>query len=208
MKKSNLILREILHKVYEKNENFMSQKSVAENCKTSSETVNRLVTKLNRIKAIEKKPQGFRVTKPQKILQYWAAIRDLHKDILWSTKSAYSMREIETELPKKSILTAYSGYRKKFRKKPFPYKKVYAYSDPKKVKKRFSESKKPGGNLIILKKDAHLEKVSNEQTPPLPQIYVDLWQIGTNSAERYQEKIEKELTPKPVELLRNLADKE
>lgn len=207
MQKTNLILREILHQVLEKKNDFMSQKSVSEKCETSTETVNRTVTKLNNFNAVEKKPQGFRVTKPQKILQYWAAVRNLHDDIVWSTKSAYSMKEIERELPRKSILTAYSGYRKKYEEKPFPYKKVYAYGDPQKVKKRFSKSKTAGGNLILLEKDKHLEKVSRYQIPPLSQIFVDLWQIGTNTAERYQEKIEKELTPKPVELLRDLADK-
>ncbi len=195
MRKSNLVLREILYRVFENKENFMSQKSLAETCETSSETVNRLVTKLNRFKAVEKKPQGFRVTKPQKILQYWAAVRNFHDDIVWSTKSAYSMKEIERALPKKAILTAYSGYRKKYDEKPFPYKKVYAYADPEKVKKRFSESKTSGGNLIILKKDNHLEKVSKYQTPPLPQIYVDLWHIGTNTADRLEYLARRYLTP-------------
>ena len=70
MKKVNRVLREILHRVYERNELFMSQKSLAQACELSMDTVNRVVAKLNQFRAIEKKPLGFRVTEPEKAVSY------------------------------------------------------------------------------------------------------------------------------------------
>ena len=65
-RKVDRVLREILHRVYERNEPFMSQKSLAQACELSMDTVNRLVAKLNQFRSIEKKPLGFRVADPKK----------------------------------------------------------------------------------------------------------------------------------------------
>ena len=114
MRKSDRVVREILYRFYERNEPFMSQKSLAQACRLSMDTVNRLVTKLHRFHSINKKPLGFRVTDPTKVLAYWAATRDLHKDIVYSTYSSDSMSEIEAGLPKEAVFTAFSGYKARF----------------------------------------------------------------------------------------------
>ena len=75
MRKSGQILREILYRVYEQSEFFMSQKSLAEACVVSTETVNRLVNRLDRFHTIMKRPQGFRVLDHKKILLHWARFR-------------------------------------------------------------------------------------------------------------------------------------
>lgn len=54
MKKGERVLREILHRFYERNERFMSQKALAEACGVSLGTVNPLVRKLAQLGAIEK----------------------------------------------------------------------------------------------------------------------------------------------------------
>lgn len=207
MKKANLILRDILYRIYERDIHFMSQRSLAESCDLSSETVNRLVSKLHQFRAIRKKPQGFRVVDPRKVLHYWSAIRDLHEDIVWSAQLGSSMEELESELPEGSVLTAYSGYRMRFEDVPVPYNKVYTYASHEEVRRRFPKSKTEGGNLVVLEPDSHIEQVSEDGAAPLAQIYVDLWQIGTSGADRYRRKLEKELEPRPLEILKDLAGK-
>lgn len=207
MKKTNLALREILYRVYELNEPFMSQKSLAEACDLSPETVSRLAKKLNHFKAIKKKPQGFRVINPKKILEYWSATRNLHEDIAWSTYTAYSIDELEEEIPSNAIFTAYSGYQRKFGETPVPYETVYVYASEQKVKKRFSEPKAVERDLIILETDPHLKKLSENQIVPRAQLYADLWQIGTNTADRYRLKLREKLEPEPLEALKSLTKK-
>lgn len=204
MKKTNYILREILYRVYEERKPFMSQKSLAESCGLSTETVNRLVGKLHRFRSIEKKPQGFRVVDSRKVLQYWSATRDLHSDIQWTTYSADSTEEIESRLPKGSVLTAYSGYNRKFSDAPSPYDKVYVYAPPDEARRTFPEPKAVERNLIVLRPDDHLERVSGDGSAPLAQLYVDLWQIGTKTADRYRLELEGKLEPEPAETLRAL----
>jgi len=205
MKKINMILREILYRVYERNEGFMSQKALAETCRVSMDTVNRLVTKLHRFRSVEKKPLGFRVTDPKKILSYWASTRDLHKDIVYSTYSPDSTSEIESALPEGSVLTAFSGYRMRFGKGPTPYDEVYVYAPPREVEAMFPKREVERKNLFVLRSDPHLERVGKDGVAPLAQIYVDLWQIGGSAADRHLLELEKRMEPKPVEALKVLA---
>ncbi len=109
MKKGDFVLRQILYAVYERGVSFMSQKALARACGSSLGTVNQTIAKLERIGTVEKKPLGFRVTDPKKILLYWAAKRDLAKDVIYATSSHLSAVEIEAQMPSIAIVTCYSG---------------------------------------------------------------------------------------------------
>ena len=208
MKKVNQVLREILYRVYERNESFMSQKSLAQACRLSMDTVNRLVAKLNQFRSIEKKPLGFRVTEPKKVLSYWASTRNLARDIIYSTYSPDSVSKIESEMPAGTISTAFSGYRLKFNKTPTHYEEVYVYADPDEVRRRFPESPAERKNVFVLRSDPHLARTSKDGAAPLAQIYVDLWQLGGSPADRFILELETKLEAKPVEALKALARKE
>ena len=67
MKKNQRVLREMLYRTYERGERFMSQKTLAHVCGLSLGTVNPLVSKLEQIGAIEKKPMGFRITDARRV---------------------------------------------------------------------------------------------------------------------------------------------
>ncbi len=208
MKKVNQVLREILYRVYERNESFMSQKSLAQACRLSMDTVNRLVAKLNQFRSIEKKPLGFRVTEPKKVLSYWASTRNLARDIIYSTYSPDSVSKIESEMPAGTIFTAFSGYRLKFNKTPTHYEEVYVYADPDEVRRRFPESPAERKNVFVLRSDPHLARTSKDGAAPLAQIYVDLWQLGGSPADRFILELETKLEAKPIEALKVLARKE
>ncbi|MEW5995716.1 MAG: replication/maintenance protein RepL [Candidatus Zixiibacteriota bacterium] len=206
MKKYNRAIREILHRVQEKNEIFMSQKSLAQACKISMDTVNRMVTKLSEFRAIEKKPFGFRVIEPKKVLLFWAATRNLTADIVYSTYSPDSMEEIESDMPKGTIFTAFSGFHKRFGKAPTAHDEVYVYSDrEEEIKRRFPERMVERSNIFVLKSDPHLAKLSKDGVATIAQIYVDLWQVGGSQADRHLLELDQKLEAKPVEALKALA---
>ena len=185
------MLRQILYAAYERGEAFMSQKALARACEVSLGLVNMIVAKLERLGTIEKKPLGFRVIDPKKILIYWASKRDLTKDVIYEASSPLSAPEIEAQMPSGAIFTCYSGYRLKFGATPVDYDEVYVYADPQEVKRRF-QVRKIKKNLFVLSSDPHLERVSEGGTAPLAQIYVDLWQLG-RTANRFVNELDREL---------------
>jgi len=166
MKKVNRVLREILYRVYERNDSFMSQKSLAQACGLSMDTVNRLVSKLNQFRAIEKKPLGFRVVDPKKIISYWASTRNLASDVVYSTYSPDSVSKIESELPPGSIFTAYSGYRLKFKETPTHYEEIFVYADPDEVRRKFPESEVERRNLFVLQRSPSSTSTSGRSGAP------------------------------------------
>ncbi|MBA7598584.1 hypothetical protein ES703_05602 [subsurface metagenome] len=207
VKKVDRVLREILYRVYERNESFMSQKSLAQTCGLSMDTANRLVAKLNQFRAIEKKPLGFRVVDPKKILSYWASTRNLASDVVYSTYSPDSVSKIESELPPGSIFTAYSGYRLKFKETPTHYEEIFVYADPDEVRRKFPESEVERRNLFVLRQDPHLGRVGKDGVATLAQLYIDLWQIGGATADRFILELEKRLEPRSIDALKMLARK-
>jgi len=204
-KKIDRVLREILCRVYERNEPFMSQKSLAQACELSMDTVNRVVSKLNQFRAIEKKPFGFRVTQPKKVLTYWASTRNLAKDIAYATYSPDPVEKIEDEIPGSAVFTAFSGFKRRF-KSPLHYDEVYVYAHPEEVKRRFQERLVERTNLFVLRPDPHLQKVSKEGAAPFAQIYVDLWQIGGPNADRFIIELDKAIELKPTEALKAIVE--
>jgi len=182
----------MLYRTYERGERFMSQKTLAHVCGLSLGTVNPLVSKLEQIGAIEKKPMGFRITDARRVLLYWANTRGLVKDIVYSANSHLPLKEIEVGMPKGAVLTAYSGYRVRFGNVPADYDAVYVYADPLTVKRRFPPEKGRRKNLFVLAFDPHLARLSKGGAAPLAQIYVDLWQLGA-PAKRFIEALDEQL---------------
>lgn len=178
MKKSDCVLREILNRIYEEGERFFKQKELAEVCDLSLGTVNPLIQKLRRLGCLRRKPQGFRVIDVERILTYWSATRDLYEDITFSTYVPKRIGEIEADLSEDVIFTGYSGYTKRFGNAPSNYSEIYAYAESGGMKKRFRERPDEDHNLFFLTPADHLKKISNEGVVPLPQLYVDLWQLG------------------------------
>jgi DNA-binding transcriptional regulator YhcF (GntR family) len=204
MKKNARVLREILFRVYDRGEFFMSQKSLAEACGLSMDTVNRVVSRLADFRAIEKKPFGFRVADPRKCLLYWAATRNLVADVVYSTYSPDSVSEIERDMPEDTVFTAFSGFQRKFGSGPTSYEEVYVYARADEVMRRFPETSALRTNIYVLPPDPHLSRLSSNGAPPLAQLYVDLWQIGGSAADRYLLQLERRLEAKPVEAFKRL----
>jgi hypothetical protein len=137
---------------------------------------------------VEKKPRGFHVIDPKKMLLYWASIRDPSKDIIYQTMVDKPVDEIEKELPP-VIFTAYSGFKFRFQAIPADYSEVWVYGEMGEIKERFKPSTaKP--NLIVLKTDEHFMKF---REIPLAQLFVDLWNMNTWYARDFLKKVEAEI---------------
>lgn len=173
-KKMEWVYREILFQALEKRQAFLSQSAVSKACSVSIGNVNKAIEPLESMNCIEKKPRGFRVINPRKILLYWASIRDLQRDIIYQTRAEGPVEEIENEMPP-ALFTAYSGFRFRFGEIPADYSEVLVYSETEGIRERFPPGKGIP-NIIVLRPDAHLKGF---RQAPLGQLFADLWNLNT-----------------------------
>ena len=180
MKKWERALLQILYSYFEKDQRFMSQKRIAENCGISIGSVNLLIKKLNQLGAIEIRPQGFRIIDVPRILLYWANTRSFYQDIIGRVSTSTSVEEIEKHLPAGFALTCFSAFKRKFRKVLHEYDQIYVYGSMERLRKMFRDTADVKPNeIIVLKPDHHLMTLSHQGAVPFAQMYVDLWQIGS-----------------------------
>ncbi len=105
---------------------------------------------------------------------------------MYSTRANLPVKEIERSLPPGTIFTAYSGVKLSFGEIPSDYSEVWVYADDvvtEEIQRRFKKNNLPR-NLIVVKPDIELiqsvAKFSkNQNAVPIPQLYVDLWNIPT-----------------------------
>ena len=181
MKKHERIYREILIGVLNKTERF-TQLGLSKKCYLSISLVNKVLKNLVEIGAVEIFPMQFRVLDPSKIIFYWAAKRNIHKDITQKYYLDMKIIEIEKSLP--FILTAFSAWRFLRKSVPFEYNQIYIYV-PESEKKLFDlwlrdkPVKKGHENLFVMfTDDRHLIEVSKKKVVPIPQVFVDIYSLA------------------------------
>ena len=192
MKRIERVYCEILEKVIQDKINKTTQRQLSKDCKVSIGTVNYALKPLEQMGIIEKKQRSFKIINPKKLLLYWASIRKLNNEIIYTAFSKENTRKIEQMMPP-CIFTAYSGYKHKFNDAPADYNEVYAYSEPDLIKKRFPQSKSKLNNIFVLTTDPYIEKRSEKGIAPLSLIYADLWNLNTWYANDFLKELEKKL---------------
>lgn len=203
-RKIDRILRETLNRFYTKGERFFNQKALSKICKLSLGTINPVITRLEALGAIEKKPLGFRLIDPKRALLYWAITRELAKDVTYATFVPRATEKLEAELPSGVILTAYSGFRARIGRTPADYEQVFVYADADQIRRTYRPTRRRKRNLFVLTPDEHLTRLSEDGVAPLVQIYVDLWQLGA-PASRFVEELERKLAPALTRALEEIA---
>jgi hypothetical protein len=198
VKKWERLFREILHSFYSRGERFFVQTRLCSSCSISAGAANRMIAWLEQIGAVERKPQGFRVINPQKILLSWAVKRNLMEDVVYSAR-VFSLLQTENLLRGKVLFTAHCGYKLLLGENP-GFEKIFAYGKPEEIVGSLT-TVKGEPNLFLLEWDEHLAKLSEDGKIPLVQLYVDLWQIG---ADRLLEKVEIELEKRRLAALERL----
>jgi len=187
MRKIELIWREVLTCALEEKQTTFSQKNLAAKFGLSTSTVFHSLKKPREIGAVKVGGRFFELCDFEKLLFLWATERDLPKEIIYQTSSGLPVMEIEGLMPPVVIPTAYTAYRFLFGEASADYAKVYFYAaDLISLKERFPESRGEP-NIFILKTDSFLQ--TYRLTPPLPQIFVDLWNLPDWYAKEYQEAL-------------------
>lgn len=193
MLKKEIIWREILEKALQKRERVFQQKDLAQKFGFSLSTVFNSLKVPRATGAARVTGKNFVLENPEKLLYIWATFRNLKKDIIYQTNYQAGPQKIESLLPPKAILGAYSAYVRIFKEAPADYDKAYVYL-PKTalpdLKKRFPENKK-SPNLIVLEADRFLPKYGG--FTPFSQTFVDIWNLPEWYAQDFYKDFQKKL---------------
>jgi len=191
MLKNEFVYRELLFQAFENSVREFTQKALSVELGLSLSHVNHALKPLKRMGAIKIRPQGLVLVNPKKVLLYWCSVRNVQKDIVYSTRVDASVREIEKSMPQGTVFTAYSGFKFAFNETPSDYSVVYVYAgNIAEIKKRFPEKSEPF-NLIVLQADSLLKKYGKKIS--LAQLFVDLWSLPEWFAKDYLKAMEEKL---------------
>jgi len=185
MLKSEIVYRELL----ESKEKRLSQLWLSKTLGFSLSTINNALKPLKEMGAVEILQRGLKLRDKEKILLYWASIRNLKKDLVYSTRAEMPPSEIEKSMPQGIVYTAFSAFKFMFKDVPADYSEVYVFSsEVEKVKKTFPAQKGPQ-NLFILKPDKRLFEISKENIAPASQIFADLWNVKEWYAKEFTKRL-------------------
>ena len=189
MKRLEIVYRELLYQAVERNRRILTQAELARTLNVSLSTVNAAVKGLERMGAVAVKPRALHILDVKKILYYWASIRELQRDIVYSTRIEKPVLEIEKSMPDDAIFAAYAAYKFLFKDVPADYSEVYVYGGDD-LKKRFP-AVKWAPNLFVLKEDALMGKYG--KTTTIANTFVDLWNLREWYAKEFVNEIERKL---------------
>ncbi|MEM2909248.1 MAG: helix-turn-helix domain-containing protein [Candidatus Bilamarchaeaceae archaeon] len=192
LKKKEVVYRYILTEALERKQLSFTQLSLSRMFGISLSTVSNALKPLEKIGAIEKRTRSFNIIDIRKALSFWATARNMAKDIVYSARSDLPVQKIEAGMPAEVVFTAYSGYRFLYNEAPADYGEIYVYADKKAlegIKERFPETK-GSPNVFVLEKDAFMPEGN---IAPIPQIYVDLWNLKEWYARDYLVALERRL---------------
>ncbi len=191
MKKIEIIWRELLYQAIEKRNRQFTQKDLADKFGLSTSTVFQSLKDPRKMGAVRVTGRFFVLEDPEKLLYHWASVRDLKKDIVFSTRVELPVLEIEGRMPSGVTFGGYSGARQQLAEPPADYDKVYVYSQkPSEIKERFG-FQKGRENLIVLKPDGFLTDYG--QTTTLAQTFVDLWNLSEWYAKEFTNALKKKI---------------
>jgi hypothetical protein len=156
------------------------QEDVASECEVSLGLVNKTVRKLEGAMAVEATRRGVRVLSPARLLNLWAAERDLGKDV-WQSFRLDPIAEVERDIPRDVLITGFSGWFSVSGRRPAEYERLYFYvTDMESFKSWFgfrnSRVRKVNPNVFVLcVDDEHLVRSSEKGVVCVPQVYVDIY---------------------------------
>ena len=192
LKKKEVLYRYILTEALERRQLSFTQLSLSKMFGFSLSTVSNALKPLEAIGAIEKRARSFNILDIRKTLTFWATSRNLARDIIYKTRCDLPVQKIEGRMPAEVVFTAYSGYRFLYKDAPADYSEVYVYADKKtleEIVQRFPQQKGPL-NIYVLEKDPFMPAGN---IAPLPQIYVDLWNLKEWYSRDYLDALERRL---------------
>ncbi len=191
MQKREFLYREILFQVFENSSRVFTQSSLSSKLGISLSNTNHALKPLKRMGAVKVNPRNFVVVNPKKVLFYWASIRNLERELLFSARVDLPVQEIEKSMPDSVAFGAFSAFSFRFGSVPADYSEVYVYgSNAEEIKKRFElNTKNP--NLFVLKKDPLMDRYGKIST--IAQTFVDLWNLSQWYAKDFLHELEERI---------------
>jgi hypothetical protein len=159
---------------------LVHQEDIASECAVSLGLVNKTVKKLEVAMAVEATRSGVRVSSPARLLNLWAAKRDLGKDV-WRSFRLDSVADVEKDLPQDVLVTGFSGWFNVSGRRPAEYDRLYFYvTDMESFESWFgfrkSSVRRVNPNVFVLRvDDEHLVHSSEKGVVCVPQVYVDIY---------------------------------
>ena len=161
----------------------MRQKELAFKCHLSLGLVNKTVGKLEKAMAVEATRRGVRILSPARLLNLWAAERNVEGDI-WQSFRLDPLSEVEQGLPRDTLITAFSAWSLLAGRRPAEYYRLYFYVTNKEsfnfwLSFRKGKTRKTNPNVFALYADnEHLLQSSEKGAVCVPQIYVDTYSVN------------------------------
>jgi hypothetical protein len=186
MWKFERIYRELLLRSLE-GVSLVRQLDVASACGLSIGLVNKTVRKLERASAVEVTRMGVRILSPARLLNLWAAERNVERDV-WRCFRFDPVDEVEKSLPSTTLLSGFSAWALISGRKPAEYDRVCFYVLSREdfdfwFNYRKGDFRKTNPNVFALHvEDEHLKKSSQKGIACVPQIYVDIYSIDGPAA--------------------------
>jgi DNA-binding transcriptional regulator YhcF (GntR family) len=177
--------------------NSFTQKELSNRLGISIGNINKALKALEAVNAVRITSRSFSIIAIDRLLLYWAAHRKLNKDIVYKAFSDMRVSEIEASMPNGTAFTAYTAYKKIYKSTPADYSEVYVYATESalnEIERRFTR-KNGAYNIFVLKADPVLAgRIKNSvAVAPLPNAFVDLWNIRTWYAKEFTDALSKKL---------------
>ena len=154
-------------------------------------TVHQALERPRSIGAVRGSGSGIRVLDPRRLQVLWAARRDLERDIVYTTRIALPVQEIEARLPTSTIPTAYTAFvRHEGVNVVADYEHVVVYGSAAQIRRRFPH-RRGEPNLIVLDPDPLLPRYGS--VAPRCQVYADLFNLPTWQAQRFLKVLDGQL---------------
>jgi hypothetical protein len=159
---------------------LVRQEDISSDCAVSLGLVNKTMRKLEVAMAVEATRRGVRVLSPARLLNLWAAERDLGRDV-WQSFRLDPVAEVEKDLPRDVLATGFSGWFSVSGRRPAEYDRLYFYvTDVESFESWFGFRKtrvrKVNPNVFVLcVDDEHLVRSSEKGVVCVPQVYVDIY---------------------------------
>jgi len=194
--KTEAVWRHLLVEVWERSSRRSSLSGLSREIGFPVSTIHQALERPRSIGAVRGNASGIRLIDPRRLQLLWAARRDLERDIVYSTRVALPVREIEARLPASAIPTAYTAFvRHAGVNLVADYEQVVVYGSPSEMRRRFPQ-RRGEPNLLVLEADPLLARYG--PVAPQCQVYADLFNLPSWQAQRFLDQLD-------VELLRDVA---
>ncbi|OGD86013.1 hypothetical protein A2696_00340 [Candidatus Curtissbacteria bacterium RIFCSPHIGHO2_01_FULL_41_13] len=192
MKKIEIVWRELLFWSIEKKNRQFTQKELAAKFGFSTSTIFQALKIPRKAGAVRVTGRYFTLEDAEKLLYYWASVRNFEREIILAAHTDLSPFEIEAQMPANVVFGSFTAaYKILGGKVPADYDTVYVYcANLAEIKRRF-EIQKGKPNLIVLTPDRFLAPYG--QTTTISQTFVDLWNIPVWYAKEYVNSLKEKI---------------